>query len=146
VTPEQALARYRQSHPPFEVGNEVARRHGAQAQPWRLQARADDLAAGLRSVVPNGTAADETTIMLLAVVLVRLERANEWLEREGLFANKRGEVWPVVRLVSSWENTATKLADSLGLNPRSRAGMKVGDARDLLGDYLAARAKEGEGA
>jgi hypothetical protein len=74
---------------------------------------------------PSGESANEHAIRLLALLLARLEAAHTWVaEQETIFANKRGEVWPVLKLVSTWENTATRLLQELLLTPMSRSRLR----------------------
>lgn len=108
--------------PPFEVGNSAAVRHGAQVASWRLAPRTLEIADSLRPLVPGYTDGDEVTLRLLALVLARLERAEEWVASEGMFRpGKKGEPFSVVRLMGSWESQALKLASALGLSPAARA-------------------------
>jgi hypothetical protein len=51
----------------------------------RLAPRSAELADDLRAVVPAVSEADEPTIRLLALVLARVEAANEWLAERGIF-------------------------------------------------------------
>jgi hypothetical protein len=113
--------------PPAPRGNSLAVKHGGDAM-LRLAPRATEIADDLRAVVPSRSDADEPTIRLLALVLARIETANEWLAEHGLFRNTRGEPQPVLKSLSTWENTASRLADRLGLTPTSRAALGV----DLL--------------
>jgi hypothetical protein len=137
-----ALAVHRRSNPPFGRGNTAAVRHGAQAT-LALQPRAAEIADDLRLIVPAVSDADEPAIRVLALLLARLEAANAWLaERETIFANKRGEVWPVLKLVGSWENSATRLFDQLGLTPTARARLGVDLSRLRQGEALQAHLVE----
>jgi hypothetical protein len=131
------LALHRRQAPAFEAGNVVARTHGGRAAPWRYAERAADIADELRPCVPNVSAADETTLGLLAMQLARLEAMDMWLETNGVF-DSRSRVRPVVRLMLQTENSAAKLADSLGLNPRSRAslGLDIASTREALAEYV----------
>lgn len=108
----------------------MARKSGAQAQPWRLAPRSLEIADTLRPLVPGYTESDEVQLRLLALVLCRLELAEQWLaERGSLFApGMKGDVFPVVRLMSSWESQASKLCGSLGLTPAARARIDADDA------------------
>jgi hypothetical protein len=125
---------------PWEPGNQVARKHGAFSE-LRIPERAAELAAGLRAVVPALSDADEPTIRLLATVLARCEAAGEWLAEKGIFANDVGELQPVLRALSTWENTAARLLNDLGCTPTSRArlGLDLSRATGGLAEYLAER-------
>ena len=106
-----------------------------------LAPRAAELADGLRAIVPCYTGADEPTIRLLALVLARVEAASEFVAREGWFLpGGEGELQPVLRALSGWENTAARLCDRLGLTPTSRAqlGLDLVRARGVLEEDLAA--------
>jgi phage terminase small subunit len=119
----------------------VALRHGAQSS-IRLAPRAAELAADLRAVVPAVSASDEPTIKLLALVLARVEAANEWLAEHGIFVDETGNPQPVIRALSTWENTAARLLDRLGCTPTSRAALGLDLARShsaVLRADLAAR-------
>jgi len=108
---------------PFEAGNGAAIRHGAQVSAWRLQPRTLEIADTLRPLVPGFMESDEVTLRLLALTLCRLELAEQWLGEQGsLFApGRKGDVWPIVKLMQSWESAAAKLCASLGLSPAARA-------------------------
>ena len=107
---------------PFEKGNTLARRHGAMAT-LSLAPRANEIATELRELVPTRSESDEPTIRLLALVLARIEAANAWLDEHGLFRDAKGQPQPVLKALSTWENTAARLCDRLGLTPTSRAAL-----------------------
>lgn len=114
--------------PAAERGNQLAVKHGAEAL-LRLQPRAEKIAAQLREIVPARSESDEPTIRLLSLVLARVETANLWLAENGIFRNSRGDPQPVLKVLSTWENTAARLADRLGLTPTSRAALGLDLAR-----------------
>jgi phage terminase small subunit len=97
----------------------------------RLAPRAEELADDLRSIVPAMSVADEPMVRLLALQLARIEAANDWLAEHGLFRDAKGEPQPVLRALSTWENSAARLADRLGLTPtsRGRLGLDLTRAR-----------------
>lgn len=64
----------------FETGNGAAVKHGAYASELRLAPRATELVPSIRALLPFQADADELTIRGLAVVLVRVERAEAALE------------------------------------------------------------------
>ena len=110
------------------LGNQLALKHGGDAV-LRLTPRSVEIADGLREIVPASSPSDEPTIRLLALVLARIETANEWLAENGIFRNRRGDPQPVLKALSTWENTAARLADRLGLTPTSRAALGLDLAR-----------------
>ena len=123
--------------PPFERGNQLARRHGATAM-VTLAPRAEEIADGLREIVPARSEADEPTLRLLALVLARVEAANAWLAEHGVL-RADGQPQGVLKALSTWENTAARLANDLALNPTARAklGLNVARARGaVLDEYL----------
>jgi hypothetical protein len=126
--------------PPFEVANLAARRHGAQVSSWRLAPRAEEIAAELAELVPASSPSDGPTVSLLATILCRLEIANAYVERNGLF-DARGRPRPIVRLVSTWENSAGRLLDQLGMSPTSRARLGL-DLTRARGEALRAHLEE----
>src|SRR5262245_28351281 len=97
---------------PFAEGNAAAVRHGAHST-LLLAPRAEELADELRSVVPAVSDADEPMIRLLALILARIEVANDWLVEHGLFRDANGEPQPILRVLSTWENSAARIADRL---------------------------------
>lgn len=132
---------------PAPPGNQLAVTHGARAM-LRLAPRAEQIADDLREIVPARSDSDEPTIRLLALVLARIETANEWLDEHGLFRNGKGEPQAILKNVSTWENTASRLMDKLGLTPTSRAALgldlaRTHDAQAVLNAYL--RERHGDG-
>jgi hypothetical protein len=106
---------------PAQPGNGLALRHSAHST-LRLAPRAAELAEELREVVPARSEADESAVRLLAMILARIEAAHDWLAEHGLLQAK-GEPQPVLRALSTWENTAARLLDRLGLTAAGRAGI-----------------------
>lgn len=124
-------------HPPFAPENLVAKRHGAQVSAVRLQGRAREIADSLRDEVSECDGGAEILLMELGLVLSRIEVAARFIDEHGLIASgKKGDVWPVARLMSGWESSAAKLLDKLGLTPQARAQAA---GADVLGRYLASR-------
>src|SRR5207302_7637751 len=113
---------------PFEQGNGAALTHGATAV-LALAPRAAEIAHSLRGTVPAASEADEPAIHLLAGVLARIEAANEWLAEQGIFRGAKGEPQPVLKALSTWENTAARLLDRLGCTPTGRAQLGLDLAR-----------------
>jgi hypothetical protein len=123
----------------FQPGHELSLRHGAYAT-VRLGPRVDELVALIRPDVPMVRPADELTIRLLAVTLVRLECAIAALEKA-----PAGEMARLEADARGWVNRATSLSDKLGLNPtaRARLGVDVANARRAVTlTELAAEAEE----
>jgi len=107
----------------------------------RLAPRAAAIADDLREIVPTAGSADEPAIRLLALVLARIEAANEWLAEHGLFRGARGEPQPILKALSTWENTAARLCDRLALTPTSRAALGL-DLTRAKGEALRAHVAE----
>jgi len=128
------------ARPPFERGNEIATKHGSYALVG-LAPRAEELAAGLREVVPVASMADETAIALLALTLARVERATAALDRldeigdesgSALSAYTSSEAQKFDRLredLRGWLRLARTLCSDLGLTPVSRAKLGLDIAR-----------------
>lgn len=112
---------------PPEFGNSRAVTHGAKAE-LIIAPRAAELREHLRSIVPAASPADEPAIALLAMALARVERANEYLADCGLLDGD-GMPRPVLKVLSTWENSAARLCDHLGLTPTSRARLGLDLAR-----------------
>lgn len=98
--------------------------HGATAD-LSLAPRASELADYLREIVPSRAESDEPTIRLLALILARIETGNEWIAEHGIVTGKAGKVQPVLKVLSTWENSAARLCDQLGLTPTARARLGV---------------------
>lgn len=104
-----------------------------------LAPRAEEIAADLREIVPSRSEANEPTIQLLALVLARVEAANAFLAEHGIFRpGGKGEPQAVLKALSTWENTAARLANDLALNPTAQAklGLTVARTRDAAQDRL----------
>lgn len=111
--------------PPFEPGNELAATHGGYSE-LRLQPLREAAADLLRRLVPSYDQADEPTIRVIAGALARIELANAWLAEEGLFRGEAGELQPVLRALSTWENTALRGLVALGCAPTVRKQLELG--------------------
>ncbi len=125
---------------PFEPGNALALTHGGMST-LRIQGRASEIADELRQVVPLAATPDEPTIRLLALVLARIEAASDWLLDRGLFRGDAGELQPVLKALSTWENTAARLLERLGCTPKARVelGLDIAAAGPTLERYLEQR-------
>ena len=127
-----------------EAGNERAATHGAYGQ--SIAPRAEELRAELLELVPVVSEADQPAVTLLARVLARLERADEWVEEHGFF-DRAGRVRPILKVVGGWETTAARLCDQLGMTPTARAklGLNLTRARgEALREYVRDRYGEDE--
>jgi phage terminase small subunit len=119
-----------------ELNNERAATHGAYGQ--SIAPRAAELRAELLELVPIVSDADQPAVTLLARVLARLERADEWIEEHGFF-DRAGRVRPILKVLGGWETTAARLCDQLGLTPTARAklGLNLTRARGAaLREYV----------
>src|SRR5262249_38692934 len=114
----------------FHAGNDLPTKHGAYSSPLKLEARAMEIANDLRPLLPLYSPADEPVLRLLALTLVRIERAAAALEE--LDVHAASELGPYVyaeadklaRLrhdLRSWISTGDRLLDRLGMNPTARA-------------------------
>lgn len=128
----------------FQPGNALALRHGARAM-LRLAPRAAELADELAALVPASSPSDEPTVRLLALVLARVEAANDYLAEHGIL-DENGVPRPVLKMLSTWENSAARLLDRLGCTPTSRGalGLSLVRAEDVLAGLReeGARARE----
>jgi len=126
--------------------NERALVHGAHSE-RRIAPRVGELRREIAELVPVGTAADVPAITLLAHQLARIELVNEYLGRAGVL-DAKGQPRPVLRVLSTWENSAARLLDQLGLTPTARARLGVDLTRmkgAALAEYLRENyPKEGE--
>jgi hypothetical protein len=124
------------SWPPFEPGNQVARRHGAQAL-LALRPRVREIAEALAAVAPVAHEADGPAVELLATMLARLEAVDAYVGERGLVTGS-GDPYPVLGLVSRWERNATALLDKLGMTSAGRAalGLVVARAQEIAAGTL----------
>ena len=107
--------------------------------------RTAELADAIRSVVPVYDPADEFTVQALAVLLVRIERAEAALAEVEAEADESGEgpaavyrggkawVENLRRDLRSWLSVAERYLSALGMSPGSRArlGLDIARARHL---------------
>lgn len=102
--------------------------------------QAQAIADTLRELVPAYTASDEPALTLLAWQLARIEAANTYLAEHGLLDGK-GRPRPVLKVLSTSENSAARLMDALGLTPTSRArlGVDLAKTGDLVAELAKAR-------
>ena len=76
--------------------------------------------------------ADAAACSVLAVLLRRLQQADQYLDAEGIVGPK-GEVRPLLPVVVSMANTSLRYLEALGATPQARAklGVTTGRALDL---------------
>jgi hypothetical protein len=101
-----------------------------------------EIADAIRERVPVYSPSYEPAVSLLALVLLRLERAAAVLDD----ADERTQPAEAARLsqdARGWANSAHRLLESLGMTPTSRArlGLDLVRADDML-DRLAAAGRE----
>lgn len=111
----------------FEPGNEINVRHGARAV-VRLAPRIAALVEALRPLVPAGSGSDEPVLAVLAGVMARIEAAQAYLDEHGI-VDEHGQPRPILKQLSTWENTAVRTLDKLGCTPTARAQLGLDLAR-----------------
>jgi hypothetical protein len=114
------------SWPPFENGNEASVKHGAFSEE-KVGPVAERIAAELRDRVPLQSASDDAAVWLLAGQLARIQIVRDWLSRQphGVFRSEAGEPQGVLKMLSVWENSASRLLAQLGLTLEGRAAIGV---------------------
>jgi len=127
--------------PPFEEGNAVAVSHGAYSDRL-VDPEAEALLVRVLEHNPHLTAQDIPAAMDYAITLARAWRLESWLTRVGDLDSK-GRVRPGVETVRKWLERAERARARLGLDPVSRASLRVDsvhaerEARALQRDELA---------
>lgn len=111
------------------------------------QPETQELAGKLMAVLEGDDAsiikpADAAACSILAVLLRRLQAADQYLDENGL-VDAKGQVRPIMPVVVSMSNTVLKYLESLGATPQSRARLGVNTGRALS---LAQLMAEAEGA
>ena len=129
-------------------GNRLGEKHGAYASLARLRAdpRCAQIAGDIRASAPVYSPADEPVVPLLALVLLRVERAVAALAAVDTAAGEGRELGPYLvddggkhdRLwqdLRGWVSTARYLCSDLGMTPTSRArlGLDLAGTEDHLG-------------
>lgn len=76
--------------------------------------------------------ADAPACSVLAVLLRRIQQADQYLDAEGIVGPK-GEVRPLLPVLVSMANTSLRYLEALGATPQARAklGVNTGRALDL---------------
>lgn len=124
----------------FEVGNDVAVRHGAEST-IRLTVRAGELVDGLRDLVIAYRPSDEPMLTLLAVTIARVEAAAAALEA----AKDPDQLQRLESNLRGWIRLARQLLGDMGMTPKARLAMGLDVAmtkRALNVTDLAAAAAE----
>ena len=85
--------------------------------------------------------ADAAACSVLAVLLRRLQQADQYLDAEGIVGPK-GEVRPLLPVVVSMANTSLRYLEALGATPQARAKLGVNTGRALDLARLMAQADE----
>lgn len=129
--------------PPFKPGNGLAQKHGAYSSSLAVAPRVAELAAEIRAVAPVYTDADEVVVRLLAVTLVRVERALAPIDDADGASSAEVQQRALRDDLRAWIRLSRQLAADLGMTPTSRARLGLDIARaeqaETLVD-LAARA------
>jgi hypothetical protein len=96
----------------------------------RIEGRAREVVDELRPTLPLFSPADEPVLRLLAIALVRVERAAAALDA----ADEVRELAALKADLRGWIASARNLANDLGLTPTSRArlGLDLARAEDTL--------------
>src|SRR5262249_33259049 len=113
--------------PGGQPGNKNSVKHEA-FSPGALAPRAAELEDAICSVMPSEDSADGFAIKSLALILARVEAAHQYLDARGI-CDGRGELRPVVAVLSIWENSARLMMIALGLTPSGRKALGLQLAR-----------------
>lgn len=125
--------------PPWAKGNDLQRVHGALSSVERLLPEAEPLADELTPLVPSYSPSDRPAVLLLALALRRIERAEAHLtaveEADGVLPERLDKLQGNVR---AWTGTAAKLLDALGMTPtaRARLGLDLARGASVLDEYV----------
>jgi hypothetical protein len=111
------------NYPAAPKGNTRTVTHGHSAM-LALAPRSAEIAETLKPLVPTYCESDEPALRLLSLQLARIEAAGEYLAENGLL-DESGVPRPVLRVLSTTENSAARLMDALGMTPTSRAKLGV---------------------
>jgi hypothetical protein len=117
--------------PPFARGNELELVHGGRAVVSNLP-EATRLAELLREHVPGYSEGDAPLLELYALCLCRVASMERWLAEHEADDPEPYNIDRVRQELRHQTTAARRLADDLGLSPKSRASM--------MGDLAAARA------
>lgn len=124
----------------FQPGNDRALVHGARASVERLLPEAEELADQLVPLVPAYAESDRPAVLLLALTLRRIARAEAHLTaREEAEGETPENVLPLQANVRQWTNVAGRLLDALGMTPtaRARLGLDLARGASVLEEYVA---------
>lgn len=122
-----------------EEGNTRAMTHGVRAT-LALQPRTQELANYLVEIVPGFAESDFPSVWTLAGVLAQIEAGRAYIAEHGML-DKKGRPQPVMTTLTTLQNTAHRMTESLGLTPASRAklGLDVAKGQSLAAEMEAAR-------
>jgi hypothetical protein len=120
----------------------TALKHGARSA-ILIPPRAEELAEGLREIVPTLTEADEPMIRLAATTMAQVERLTDYLEQHGIL-DGRGNPRPCTRFYFAAINSLHRQLRDLGCTPVSRAGMGYDLVRAHSEKALAELRQEGQ--
>ncbi len=111
---------YTRTHPPFEIGNTVAMKHGAVSE-RRWRPIADRLADDLVNVAPwCARPVYAVTVMAWTRVEAQLHLVSTWLDKHGPLDGE-GMPRPATDLAARLESRAQSLRAELGLSPLALA-------------------------
>lgn len=125
----------------LSVGNRGPMTHGARSV-VNLAPRIAELVDALAPLVPAVSPSDGPTLAVLAGVMARIEAAQAYLDEHGIM-DEHGQPRPILKQLSTWENTAVRTLDKLGCTPTARAQLGLDLARTpaaaatALREYLA---------
>jgi hypothetical protein len=102
-------------------------KHGARAR-YRLAPRAAEIADDLRTRVPVANHCDEPSIRLLALLEAQIEAARDYLDEHGVI-DEHGQARSLNAQLSTWQNSALRLYNALGMTPTSREKLGLDIAR-----------------
>jgi hypothetical protein len=111
----------------FEPGHELSKRHGAYSE-REIEPLQEAILEQLTRVSPLPSEADDHARRVLAGRLAQIEIARGWVFENGV-CDERGELRPIVRELSKWENGARVMLRELGLTTLSRMELGLGLAQ-----------------
>ena len=121
-----------------EPGHGIYRITVGQAETQELAGRIMAVLEGDANIIKP---ADAAACSVLAVLLRRLQQADQYLDAEGIVGPK-GEVRPLLPVVVSMANTSLRYLEALGATPQARAKLGVNTGRALDLARLMAQADE----
>lgn len=112
--------------PPAPPGNLRAATHGAFSDRFVLR-DADELVDVLYDAVPHLRDDDYLAVRDYAICQVRVWRLSAWLDANGDF-DRRSRPRPALELLRRWLDRADRARSRLGLDPISRAALRVDES------------------